>query len=565
MKTIVQLVLIDETGDSYYRMRWPGRALCEQDKDVCLINLDARASERFSLAEEADLLVLFQSNDLDLIPIIEKRRKAGKKTLVEYNDNFYAPPPASPVYGPWSKPNIWQTYETIMNRADHLIVTGQGLKALLANKTSCEITILENHIYESCASFNECWEDTDEIRIGWAGSVGHMSDLIAILPILEKFASENDNVKLYLMGNESIPNYCKLPKDKFVFSNWGTMSDYYDFLKKIHVGIAPLADSPYNHCRSDIKAIEFASRGVLPIIQNLTPYKKLIASGSFLNFSNFEELIRTLSNLVSNKSGIKAQAKKCFDYVNNHRLALQNTERKELYLSNINKSKKPKKSVFQSYQTGYHEVLGTANTELECLKVVTDCQLLLKENRYNDVIENIKANKEILGYEPNSNLILAEAMRHSSLDDALEILQDGASRFPLDLRFKLRQLKLHKTTTEKTARWINLIDQLSREDSHYRNFYEQLVVPQYLKDLADNLIPLETTTKIVEIFPNNFEILFGVGEFLLKERRYNESHSILTSAQNLYRLKNSSANISDDGTNKILLTLIEAADYSRRM
>ncbi len=84
--TIVQTVLLDETGDSCYRMRWPGMQLAKQNKNLRIINLDSRAKERFEYALEADLLVTYQSNDSELLPIIKKRRLLGKKTLVEYND-----------------------------------------------------------------------------------------------------------------------------------------------------------------------------------------------------------------------------------------------------------------------------------------------------------------------------------------------------------------------------------------------------------------------------------------------------------------------------------------------
>lgn len=565
MKTIVQLVLIDETGDSYYRMRWPGRSLCDQDNELCVINLDARAKERFSLALDADLLVLFQSNDLDMIEIINERRSLGKKTIVEYNDNFYAPPPCSPVFGPWSNPNLWQTYETIMNKGDHLIVTGEGLHSLLSKKVDCPVTILENHIYEYEKNFDDCWSTKEEFCIGWAGSVGHMSDLLAILPMLEEFCSSHKNAVLCLMGNESIPGYISLPADKFRFTPWGSMSEYYSFLRSIHVGVAPLASSAYNHCRSDIKAIEYASRGAIPIVQNLTPYKKLISAAQIPSFNSFQECYRILENAYSKKSSLREDAKKFYQYVMNHRLAVKNFERLSLYKSLINENRATQKS----YSIGYHEVMGTLNTELACSKVVVSCQNLYKQKKFNECIALIKEHKHILEFEPTLVLILAEAIKHSDIEEACEILSDGAERFPLDLRFKLQLTRIHKTTTLKTAHWLHLSDFLERSEKHYIQFYEQLVSNSFIHDLKQYPMLLEIGFSLCKLYTGNFDLHMNVGEIAFKEKFYSQSARLLQNAYEIWKLQNIEAlsqrySNSDkvDSPEQYLLTLLEAAQYA---
>ncbi len=132
--TILQLALMDETGDSYYRMRWPAAELAQQAPGWRVLNLDSRSEDRYRWALEADLFIAYQSSDIDLLPIIRRRRELGKKTLVEYNDNFYAPPAASPVVREWSSPLLWQTYERFMELADGIIVTGPGLEKLFKGR-----------------------------------------------------------------------------------------------------------------------------------------------------------------------------------------------------------------------------------------------------------------------------------------------------------------------------------------------------------------------------------------------------------------------------------------------
>ena len=277
-RTILQLVHIDETGDSYYRMRWPGNELSKQVPNWRVISLDARAKERFEWALKADLLFLFQSHDYDLIPILHQRRALGRKTIVEYNDNFYDPPVTSPVFEAWSNPLIWDAYERIMNLGDALVVTGPGLKELFSKKTQKPIYELKNQLPDlKLIDFEMLWADTSrEVVLGWGGSQGHLPDLFSFFPAIRTLMKEFPNLKLHMMGNAAIPNYLDLPSERFRFTEWGSMRQYFQFLEKVHLGFAPLRDTPYNRCRSDIKAVEMASRGALPILPNFLPYHEFI-------------------------------------------------------------------------------------------------------------------------------------------------------------------------------------------------------------------------------------------------------------------------------------------------
>ena len=238
-RTIVQLSLMNDTGDSCYRMRWPARALSEKRSSWRVINLDSQAKERFEWAEQADLLVVFQSNDYDLLTIIDKRKAAGKKTLIEYNDNFYSPPAASPVANDWRSPLLWQTYESLIQAGDGLIVTGPGLEELFSSQESKAIHVLENHYPEDIPDFETVFKaPEEEIILAWGGSVGHISDFLWILPTIKELLAEYPQLKFHAMGTDAIPELVKLPEDRFQYTPWGSMQQYFDFWKK----------RSYRHC-----------------------------------------------------------------------------------------------------------------------------------------------------------------------------------------------------------------------------------------------------------------------------------------------------------------------------
>ena len=79
MFSIVQIVHLDETGDSAYRMRWPAVSLAEKGPKLQVINVTSGAKERYLLGEHADLLILFNCADIDFLTVIERRKKKGIK------------------------------------------------------------------------------------------------------------------------------------------------------------------------------------------------------------------------------------------------------------------------------------------------------------------------------------------------------------------------------------------------------------------------------------------------------------------------------------------------------
>ena len=245
--TIVQLSQIDETGDSYYRMRWPARALAAQ-RPWRIMTVQASAQQRYEWALHADVVVAVQSHDFDLIPVFRARRAKGLRTFVEYNDHFYSPPLWSPVAREWCDPRMWGAYEKLMDEADGVLVTGPGLAELFASRIPEErITILKNHLPESPPTFADLLKRKPQgFVIGWAGSLGHMADLLAVLPLLTKIVQDTPGAKLALMGNESIPSFIDLPPEKFSFTPWGTMAEYFAFWEGVHIGVAPALPTDYN-------------------------------------------------------------------------------------------------------------------------------------------------------------------------------------------------------------------------------------------------------------------------------------------------------------------------------
>ncbi len=515
LKTILQLVLINDTGDSFYRMRWPGEQLAKQSPNLRVVNLDARATERFSWGLAADLLVIYQSNDLDLLPLIEARKKLGKMTFVEYNDNFYAPPPSSPVFREWSSPLLWQSYELLMKEADGVIVTGPGLKTLLSTKTKAPVHILENHLPNPLGSFAKlCHDfklgDESEIRIGWAGSLGHMADFLSVMPSISALLKRYPHAKLHLMGNETLPQLAGLPADRIRFTPWGGMQEYFEFWKPVHIGFAPLLDTPYNNCRSDIKAVEMAGAGVAPIIPDLLPYREFIRETGLVPYKDYAQLIAQVETLIAEPEKLRELAEKAFDYVSAKRIGPMHSERLNLFQNALGSHD----SDFNwPVGAGYHELQGTSEVDNDSSRELKLLQEFIKAKQFAPALD---AAEYALKKNPaHPDLILARARILLSLGnpEGLNILQTATAAYPLDLRFRLLYLNFEPNPEQKERAWKELLELLKTEPrAEVATFFHDDLIRVLSRTLRAKPELVTLFAEFYKIYPTSAALRFELAE-----------------------------------------------------
>lgn len=468
-RTVLQLVRIDETGDSYYRMRWPGMELANMDSNLRIINLEANALERFNWGEKADLLVIYQSHDLELLPLMQKRRAAGLKTLVEYNDNYYAPPSASPVFPFWSSPLVWQSYELLMQESDGVIVTGEGLKEVLSAKIKKPFYVIQNHLPRSQLD-RDLNQKANNLSIGWAGSLGHMSDILWTLPLLREILNSYPDIQLSMMGNKTLEELLKTPKNQTSFRTWGSMKDYYQFLQPLSLGIIPLLHTDYNLARSDIKAVEMAAYKVLPIVPKAKPYLEFIDNCQLQPYQNLEDLRKLLIHYIENREELTRDRERCFKYVESCRIGVCRKERYELYLSMF--PELPCQSPISDIAMGYHEFLGIQDNISMFAHKTKHAEMLLKEDKISEAKALIE---ELLKENPLHFLLHflhLQCLAKQNEDSFEDEVRKHISRFPNDLRayllllnsktFKEPHYKKKKKLWASLALSINALPEASR-------------------------------------------------------------------------------------------------------
>ncbi|MFZ7112556.1 MAG: hypothetical protein ACOWYE_12810 [Desulfatiglandales bacterium] len=307
------------TGDYIYRIDQPARAMAEIP-GMTVINITNTSPYLRDFCIGADVLVIHLIGEHDFLPIVIERKRRKLPTVFEISDNFTAFPHESELKSWFSDPDNLSTTFQLIGLSDAI----QGASDILLDRFG--------FLHEVRMTFKNNLMDlgkvpktsTDEtVTIGWAGSGGHTQDLMGIAGVIRTLCERNSQVRFSFMGSRQLYEAVFGPSEDMYLSyrKPGTLTDYFDFLGGLDIGIAPLLETPYNICRSDVKFIEYASRGVVPVLSDVGPYRKNVKHGenAFL-FKDQDELKSILTSLIADPHLFIQMKHNVYNYAKNNRM-----------------------------------------------------------------------------------------------------------------------------------------------------------------------------------------------------------------------------------------------------
>jgi len=304
-------------GDFFYRNYAPALALSQTGK-YNTISLDNISTAKELILSEADLVILVNVVDPDLFPLITKRKVAGRPTIYEVNDDYKNLQPWNPVYSFYSQEENVKTLEDLAGYCDGVLFSSRALMDKYSTLNSRRF-LFENHLLSppSLRARNNAL-----ITIGWGGSFGHYKDMENLSKVLVSWLARTEGVKLHIMASEKICNlFSTLPKNKFSQFTPGSIQDYYRFLTTLDIGIIHLEETSFNICRSDIKFVEYAGHGVVPLVKKSTPYLKSMSHGNTgFFYRDLNGLIQLLSRLIKSPQLLAKVKQRAYQYVMDKRL-----------------------------------------------------------------------------------------------------------------------------------------------------------------------------------------------------------------------------------------------------
>lgn len=316
-------------GDWYYRTFAPGQAMAALP-GVYVVNVDQAHRKLPVILERADVLIVNNVCTPDLLPIFAERRRAGKLTLFEINDDVEQMQPTNPLAAFFEQPENQRLYRRLALSADALQFSAPELFRLFGFLNQ-RARVFENQIVTLPALRRP---GGASVRLGWGGSAGHFDDLAAVAEPLMELVRSEPSVTLCLMCSDRIWKlFDQLPNGRKERTPVGSIFDYYDFVSRLDIGIAPNLDCGFNRARSDVKFLEYAACGAVAVMQRLAPYTSHVrhAETGFL-FDTPRELTSTLSRLIADAVERQRVREAAHRYVREQRLQADHAaERLDFY------------------------------------------------------------------------------------------------------------------------------------------------------------------------------------------------------------------------------------------
>lgn len=346
----LSLIVKQDTGVGWYRLVNPGawiekNGLAQKvlttkftgDNEIFRIGKPKyfKGTEGIKVLDDKDLISICKDTDViwttviydldEIMKILDLREMFGAKWVVDMDDNIYAVSKDNPAQKDAKR--LEKNLETCFRLADGLTVSVPSLKELYSpyNKNI--------FVQKNCINFN-MWQKKPKknhkgIRIGWEGAYGHKPDLDMILPVIKRLQKDYKDIQFVTFGPD------------FGFNNehhnWVSLREYPEALATLDldIAIAPLIDSNYNRCKSNVRLLENSALKY-PIVASPTENQRNLP---VLYASNNYEWYMQLEKLILDKKLREEQGKKQYDFVKKHYDIKNNVSELANWLHNLERRK----------------------------------------------------------------------------------------------------------------------------------------------------------------------------------------------------------------------------------
>lgn len=287
----MNIFLLTETQSGCFKWRGaiPAKYLRRRGHQVQVFDPDAKSQEA------PDVMVFYRAHYPEAVKLMEWCARNGIRTVFDTDDALDLVPPENLNYA--AVRTRLELYRTLLSAADIVTTTTDTLAAHLRKSNSNVVTVPNSVDPEEWS----VQPRREGVRVGWSGSPTHFADLAVALDAVRELQKSRD-FTLVLQGICIEPTLDELYAvliakhgKKFLTTPLGRAIKHfmaklegvrYEFHPNVpiarhatkvcelalDIGIAPLADDPFNRNKSCIKYYEYAMSGAVTVASRVLPY-----------------------------------------------------------------------------------------------------------------------------------------------------------------------------------------------------------------------------------------------------------------------------------------------------
>lgn len=259
--------------------------------------------------EGVDLLVVQRARHPKFLEWVQAAKSRGIPVVYETDDDLLHVPKHNPAFTTWGSKSARKVCLAMLQEADHVIVStvplGQAMREAV-DGVARKLTVAHNHLHpdvwgEHLLAPVERAPNDGHLIIGYQGSITHNADVAVAVPALQQILETFPSVRLRFFGTVPTSIRGKIPTSRFDFLKGVEFEQYPRNLRHCNfdISLAPLIDSRFNRCKSNLKVLDAAATRVPTVASNVYPYAQTITHGvdGFLA-STTEEWYDALAALI---------------------------------------------------------------------------------------------------------------------------------------------------------------------------------------------------------------------------------------------------------------------------
>lgn len=320
-----------QSGVDYARLTLPMTELGKQ-KGFKVEIFDQKVKSQkdwIQIAKEFDYIYFnYTPNDVGFAIMGCMVRMAGKKLIMDLDDNIWKVLPDNMAYKTWtSDKKTLKNFTAICNEVDYMTTTNNYLRNSIASHTDKpldKIKVFPNRIdIDNVYTWRKPFKDENNFVIAHFGSTTHFKSILdeEFMAGMDMLMKNYPNVVFKTIGS-FMPGYKDRWGQRYVSDSGSPdlMKWIKDRMPKVLADVdflvVPLTDNVYNRAKSSIKYIETSSCKIPGCYQDIRQYQEVIRDGynGFL-CKNAKDWYKKMKKLIDDKKLRKDMGENAFKTV----------------------------------------------------------------------------------------------------------------------------------------------------------------------------------------------------------------------------------------------------------
>lgn len=260
-----------EKNNAAYRVIFPLKAMERRGHRV--IWPTSRHSDiPMSRLRECDVVHCHRRGDR--VEDLRKLARSGIAITFDNDDNFLdmeTGERGSGMQGRMAHRKLFRSLLDIASFATLCTTTNEELAAQYRAAGIGRVVVIPNWLSSDMFGFGSRSKH-EGLVVGWVAGLEHETDLgrVPITSALQRLLDRHDGLSIRTAG-------VRVPLNSSRYKHFDNVmfQDLLTFIGQIDIGIAPLADTAFNRCRSDVKLKEYGAGGAAWLASPVGPYRSL--------------------------------------------------------------------------------------------------------------------------------------------------------------------------------------------------------------------------------------------------------------------------------------------------